>query len=423
MKKVERVAVLGAGIQGCSAALAFRESGLMIDLFDKAPTAVSRSSRWNEGKLHLGFTFANDRTEKTAKTMIAGSLYFLKGLERLTHRRIPLAAVSQPFNYVISKYSLVPKDVLERSYATTADYFLVAQEAFKNYYFGEQSNWAYRKMDKTKHERLYDGSLVEAVFETIERSVDPGVVADQVRAAVSESRHINCFYGVHVDRVEARSSHESFIVIASDGRQHGPYDYIINALWEDRLRIDGQIGIHPTRRWIHRYKLALHVKEVRDRSVPSTTLALGPFGDYVCFNNGSAYLSWYPYCRTAMSTGLSPSLEDDAVSANQKSMVLNETVRRLADYIPGLRNVRIDPSLATVDGGFIFAWGNADIDSLESELHQRSDIGVRSYGRYHSIDTGKYCMAPLYAFDVSRRVGANDRFDVEGTARLLEWIR
>jgi hypothetical protein len=76
-----------------------------------------------------------------------------------------------------------------------------------------------------------------------------------------------------------------------------------------------------------------------------------------------------------------------------------------------------------VAGGFIFAWGSADIDDIGSELHQRFDIGVRSYGRYHSIDTGKYCMAPLYALEVARRVGQHDRIDRLGIGELLECVR
>jgi len=50
-----------------------------------------------------------------------------------------------------------------------------------------------------------------------------------------------------------------------------------------------------------------------------------------------------------------------------------------------------------VRGGVIVAWGSTDIDDQASELHRRHDIGVHSYGRYHSIDPGKLTMAPYFA--------------------------
>ena len=48
-------------------------------------------------------------------------------------------------------------------------------------------------------------------------------------------------------------------------------------------------------------------------------------------------------------------------------------------------------------GGVIFAWGITDIDDPDSLLHQRSAIGPTRHGSYFSIDTGKYCMGPLFA--------------------------
>ena len=56
---------------------------------------------------------------------------------------------------------------------------------------------------------------------------------------------------------------------------------------------------------------------------------------------------------------------------------------------------------AQISGGVIFAWGDRDIDDPSSELHQRYDIGPKSWGRYHSVDTGKLTMAPLFGKQVA----------------------
>ncbi len=47
------------------------------------------------------------------------------------------------------------------------------------------------------------------------------------------------------------------------------------------------------------------------------------------------------------------------------------------------------------------ARGKTDIDDPTSYLHQRSAIGPRAMGSYITIDTGKYCMAPLFAVETA----------------------
>ena len=55
-------------------------------------------------------------------------------------------------------------------------------------------------------------------------------------------------------------------------------------------------------------------------------------------------------------------------------------------------------------GGAIVAWGASDIADPDSGLHERWRVGPRSYGPYHSVDTGKYCLAPLFAMEVADRI-------------------
>ena len=66
--------------------------------------------------------------------------------------------------------------------------------------------------------------------------------------------------------------------------------------------------------------------------------------------------------------------------------------------MPGLRDLQSECLMhGEVTGGVIFAWGETDITNPLSELHSRHDVGPHSYGRYHSIDTGKLTLAPLFA--------------------------
>ena len=124
-----------------------------------------------------------------------------------------------------------------------------------------------------------------------------------------------------------------------------------------------------------------------------------------------------------MSTELVPPGSLETVSSGEKHGILGETRERMSDFIPALAYEDIDKEHAQIEGGYIFAWGKTDINDLHSELHHRSDIGVRSYDRYHSIDTGKYCMAPLYALEVVRRVHGSYPRKYPETEGLLRWIR
>jgi len=55
MKKNSRIAVLGAGVMGCSTAIFLARKGFQVSIFDKEKQPFSAASRWNEGKIHLGF--------------------------------------------------------------------------------------------------------------------------------------------------------------------------------------------------------------------------------------------------------------------------------------------------------------------------------------------------------------------------------
>jgi hypothetical protein len=72
--------------------------------------------------------------------------------------------------------------------------------------------------------------------------------------------------------------------------------------------------------------------------------------------------------------------------------------------IPALADVPFDRGRFEIGGGVIFAWGATDVDDRRSGLHQRHAIGVHSHGRYHSIDTGKYGMAPWFALQLAERI-------------------
>ena len=99
------VGVLGGGLQGCCIALALAARGLQVTLFDRNDALLSRTAVANEGKIHLGYMYAADRTLSTAKTMMAGAFAFAPFFERHLGRPADDLTVSDPATYVVHRDS------------------------------------------------------------------------------------------------------------------------------------------------------------------------------------------------------------------------------------------------------------------------------------------------------------------------------
>jgi hypothetical protein len=126
------------------------------------------------------------------------------------------------------------------------------------------------------------------------------------------------------------------------------------------------------------------------------------YGDIVDFGDGRYYLSWYPACKRGEWQGLQPPAP--VIDEATKQQTLDTTIAALGAIVPAVSALDLSGATIDVAGGYIFAWGKSDIADPSSELHGRSDIGLHSHGRYHSVDTGKYGMAPYFADLLADRI-------------------
>jgi len=81
--KARTVAVLGAGIMGSSLALMLARRGSRVTLFEQLAQPFEAASRWNEGKIHLGFLYNADGSMQSAERMLPGGLAFKPLVEEL----------------------------------------------------------------------------------------------------------------------------------------------------------------------------------------------------------------------------------------------------------------------------------------------------------------------------------------------------
>ena len=168
--------------------------------------------------------------------------------------------------------------------------------------------------------------------------------------------------------------------------------------------IDAGRGLPPPRQWLHRFKYGIRVRPRERVLLPSVTVVLGPFGDVVGYGDGSFYLSWYPTCLSVCSFDLAPPQWEPVPDERRAAQLTAESIEAIGAIVPAVRRLGEGPSDIAVKGGVIVAWGKTDIDDPASGLHRRSQIGISSIGRYHSVDPGKLTMIPFFAAACAERI-------------------
>lgn len=392
---------------GVCAALELARRGFSVDLFDRRAEMLTEAGRVCEGKIHIGYVYANDATLRTARRLATGAVLFECCLNRWLDLQADPLELSGPFDYVVLRRSALPVADIESHFQRVEDNLVETEMTSEARYLGRSAHHPFTRLTAEEINRHYDGGEVAAVYRTDERSVDTWRLADRLRAAVRAAPRIR-FRGGCVVR-EVRQDVGAFVVslASADGECFDErYHSVVNALWSGRLGIDAGMGLLPGRRWLHRYKFGIRLRLRPGTQLPPTcTLIHGSFGDAVNFPSGLTYLSWYPTGMIGTSDAVVPPDWDARVDQAARRRICDASVRELGTYLIGLRGLSeavIDER--HIDGGVIVAWGATDIDDPGSELHRRHDIGIHSTGNYHSVDPGKYTMAPMFAVELGDRI-------------------
>lgn len=391
------VAVLGAGIMGGSVALFLARRGVRTVLMDAAESPFTGASRWNEGKIHLGYLYTADPTLETARKLIPGGLSFRSLVSELTGQ--PLEAGTETAEndiYFIHRDSVVDLDgsfALARRMAELAE----THPNAGSHFVPLQQNRP-RRLDRAELDRLCDTSRIVGGYEVPERSVPTNLVADRFVDALAGTPGIEPLMRRRVRAVRGDGSRWSVDTTAPDGRPEtlGPFDAVVNALWEGRAEVDATAGIARAPTWTNRFRLSLFARTRTLTTLRSAVIAVGPFGDVKNYNGRDLYLSWYPAGLMLESHALRPppvTLPDAAES----SRIVEQVLDALAAHFPAIAEVRDTFEESALRGGWVHAGGQGALDDPASELHRRDRIGVAAKDGFFSVDTGKYSMAPWIA--------------------------
>lgn len=380
---------------GSSTALLLARRGVDVTLFDVASRPFSAASRWNEGKVHLGFLYSADPSLKTARHVLHGGLAFKPLVEELIGCSIDPATTSTDDIYLCHRNSLVCADAMQAYYRGVAD--MVRRHPGAARYLVDASGCRVEKMTSRDLGAVSDSSDIVAGFRVPERSVSTTWIADRFTDALSAEPRIEQRMNTRVRSVSQRMENKSgqWLVESSSGI-HEPFDYIINALWQGRMAVDRTAGIEPAGKWSNRFRLSLFIRTKESVDVPSAIVATGPFGDIKNYNNRDFYLSWYPMGLIADSSALlppEPAVPDDY----SKEEISGSILEKLGELIPRTVDVRDRIEHMSLRGGWVFAAGRGALSDPESTLHRRSEFGIARKGSYISVDTGKYSTASWLA--------------------------
>lgn len=398
-----RVAVLGAGIMGSSTALLLARHGAKVRLFDAAPAPMSGASRWNEGKIHLGHLYAADPSLATARCVLPGGLAFPNLLRELVGVALDDLVTPQDDLYVVHRDSVVPAPAMAAYLdAVTA---LAREHPDARAYFSDLRAARTRTLDAAELRRSHDTGAVTAGFVVPERSIDTRRVADHFVDALRAQAGIDQAMATRVVAVE-RDLETSPLHVVTDRGREGPFDIVVNALWEGRLAVDTTLGLPVPDEHSHRYRLSLFLDTSEPVDVPSTVIATGPFGDVKNYGGGRYYLSWYRAGLVAEGNAVAPPPAPHRDPADR--------LRTSADILAGLQNVI--PAVASlaphvvdrhVEGGWVYATGSGSLADRGASLHRRDRLGISRSGGYFSVDTGKYSVAPWLARELVATILGN----------------
>ena len=421
------IGILGAGIMGCCLALELAQRGFRVDLIDGADTCMTSASLHNEGKLHLGFVYAKDPSKMTHSLMLRGSLAFSRIIEKLTGCGADSLFPSRPFHYFVPNDSQLSMNAINDHFHEVEQIFHEITRDTRDLYLDQRIDHLFTCNSPRQHKVLFSPDLTLGSFKTEERSISTVALAKILRQAIKRQSRINFIGNTEILTAKRLSGGDVEIETSSDGIPSlYRYHCVANCLWDDRLRIDSTAGINDSDPWILRYKATITVTTPQTwrNNIPSATGILGSYGDVVNHQNNAFYLSWYPLCKVVQSLDIKGRVLHDRVHKGIlpraiRKMTKNfppiakfvasmahrgfikDNIREMAAYIPSLDNLLINSVMNKLGGGVIMARGFTDIGDPTSILHQRSAIGPKAYESYITVDTGKYCMAPLFALETA----------------------
>ncbi len=393
-RRERRIAILGAGIMGTSLALFLARRGAAVWLFDRERAPMCGASRWNEGKIHLGYLYGADPTLDTARRILPGGLAFGALVSELIGTDVSPAVTERDDLFLIHRDSVAGPDAVAGVYRRIDD--LVRSHPDAGHYLADLSAAASRRLSAGEIAGIADPEVVVGGFRAPERSVDTGWIADRMCEAVRSEPRIDLRMSTTITAAHPAEGETGVWRLRGTPDLDERFDLVVNALWHGRLAIDSTAGLPLPGSWSNRLRYSLFVRTGRELDLPNATVAVGPFGDVKNYTGRNFYLSWYPAGLVADTDALCPPL-DPVLEPEFEARLVAGVRAGLSPILPWTGDVLDAADRILVRGGYVFAQGKGSLSDPGSELHRRDRFGTARRGAYVSVDTGKYSTAPWLA--------------------------
>ena len=405
--KQARIAVLGGGMLGVCTALELARRGKRVTLIEGAADLLQGASCWNEGKIHLGFLYAADPSMRTAMRLIAGGLGFGVLVSRLLGRSLEEFATTEDDTYLVHRASVVDADAFHAYASRTAALVRdAASQTDAPPYLTDVTRAGVRSLSRSELSDITCSDDVVAGFRVPERSISTVAVANLLRQVVLDEPQVEVRTDTWINGVQRRG--DGRFEITSDGESgpahfDGPFDVVVNALWEGRPAVDATLGIRPPAPWSHRFRAAVFARS-SSADFLSAVVCTGPFGDVKRYADRRLYLSWYEAGLLAEGHEIEPPRRSAALTPSRCDEVLHGTLSSLSKFFPALRELSAHAKEMEVHGGWVYALGQGSLADRASTLHQRDKFDMTLDRGYISVDTAKYSLAPWLAARVAEIV-------------------
>lgn len=397
----KRIAVLGAGILGSSLALLLARRGHDVTVYDKESEPVACASRWNEGKIHLGYLYGADDSLRTARHILPGSLSFGRVLSELLEADLRPHTTSRDDIYLVHRNSVVDAATLERTFGRIDD--LLHEHPGARNYLVDVSAARSRKLSPAEWGEISTSDEVVAGYEVPERSINTQWVAGSLAAALRSQPRVTLRLETTITEAKPVAGVDGKWQVATNDGAREQFDVVVNALWEGRLAVDLTAGITPEPGWSHRFRYCLFIRTKRPVALRSALITVGGFGDVKNYNGRDFYMSWYPVGMVRQGSGIT--LErPEALDAAATERFVDAVRARLGTLLPGTEAVFEAAEDIKVRGGFVFAQARGSVDDPTASIHRRDRFGVQREGSYYSVDTGKYSTAPWMAEQLAAEI-------------------
>ena len=360
-----RIAIVGAGVFGCTVALDLAAAGARVALFERLPEILAGATKNNLNRLHLGF-------------------HYPRHFETASQSEVGFEPFKRAFPHCVAP-------TFPNAYFIAAEDSVTAPEDYLG--FCQRLGHPFERIDPATFPT--EVRACELAIRCEESVYDRDVLARMLRKRLDTNALVELHCSAEVARLSARAN--GYALKLGDGSDAGRFEAVINCSYAEINRLTKQLGLPlPT------YQFEYTMVPIVELDLPRIGFAVmdGPFPSLLPFGLGGQFLFYHvihSVVATEIQTTMDPawSEPDTAPFARiDKEARFRDMCRDAAQFVPALARAHLAGFLE----GPRMVLANHDGDDARPSLVSDYDNG------YLTVFSGKIVQALGVAGDVRARL-------------------